>query len=64
MQSWIREAYSRETASREFIKCQIPPLWSSYMLKWSESCLVMSALWDPMDYTVLGILQPRILECE
>ena len=28
----------------------------------SESCLVMSNLWDSMDYTVYGILQARILE--
>ena len=30
--------------------------------KLSESCSVMSTLWNPMDYTVHGILQARILE--
>ena len=29
---------------------------------WSESCSVVSDSCDPMDYTVHGILQPRILE--
>ena len=28
----------------------------------SESCSVVSNLWDSMDYTVYGILQARIME--
>ena len=34
-----------------------------HTLKESESCSVMSRLCDPIDYTVHGILQARILEC-
>ena len=31
-------------------------------MKWSENRSVVSALCDPLDYTVHGILQARILE--
>ena len=36
-----------------------------YTLKWTEVKVAQSCptLWDPMDYTVHGTLQARILEC-
>ena len=48
-----------KTSNRAHIFFLILSLW---MFLGSESCSVMSTLCEPMDYTVYGTLQARILE--
>ena len=44
------------------LKCSAIPPQRTYLMGESESHSVVSTLCDPMDYTVHGILQARILE--